>query len=361
MASISKDNIKIVLFCGGKGTRMWPISKIGHPKQFNPILGEKSFFRESLLRVLKGFSRENVFISTGRDYKPVIEKQAPELPKENIIYEPEMRDNLGAVGLASATLNHRYPNSVMILLWGADHYVKKKEKFIKVLNKAAQLAWANDVIVHVDMKPTYPSVHNGWIRMGKKIRKEDGFEIYEFLQHMEKPDLKTAKKFFQAGNYLIHSGYMATKPRVLLEKYKNHASDCYRQLTKISHAMGTDDYDQVLEREYKKIVKMSVDYGLFEKLKPGSQWELPVDIGWIDLGTWELLYQGVPKDKNGNVILGKAEVLEAKNCLILSRGKKIVGVIGASNMVIVETDQGILVSPLAKTPLVKQLYKKIYS
>ncbi len=360
MKKTGKNDTKIVLFCGGRGTRMWPISKIGHPKQFGPILGEKSFFRQAFERVLKGFSPEDIFISTGKDYKEIIRKHAPEIPQENIIFEPEMRDTLGAVALATATINHKFPNSVMIILWGADHLVRKEKAFVSALKKAAQLSRDNNVVVHIDMKPTYPSVHNGWIKIGKKLRSEDGFEVYEFLKQVEKPDLPTAKKFLAAKTYLIHSGYMATKPQLLLEKYKEHAPDCYKKIKKIADSMGTSKYTQVLNKEYPKIEKNSVDFGVFEKLKPGTQWELPVDIGWVDLGTWELIYYGLPKDKDGNVILGKTELIDVKNSLIFSRDKKIAGIIGLSNIIVIDTAEGLLVCPLDQAPKVKQLYKNLY-
>ncbi len=360
MEAISDNETKIVLFCGGKGTRMWPISKVGHPKQFDAIFGKTSFFRQSIERVLKGFSSKNIFISTGEDFKSVIYEQAPEIPHENIITEPEMRDTLGAVALAAAKINYKFPNSVMIILWGADHLVQKEAKFIQALKKSAQLAKDNNVVVHIDMKPAYPSVHNGWIKIGKKLKIEDGFEIYEFLRQVEKPDLKRAQEFFKSGEYLIHSGYMASKPKLLLEKYEKYAPACYKIIKKISSSFGTKQEDDVLHREYKNIEKNSVDFGIFEKLQPGSQWELPVDIGWVDLGTWELIYNGLPKDKNGNIILGKAELIETKNSLIFSKENKIIGVIGMSDMIIIDTPDGLLVCPMKKAPLVKQLYKNIF-
>lgn len=361
MAKASKKiNTKVVLFCGGKGTRMWPISKVGHPKQFDPILGKRSFFRQTVERVLKGFSSKDIFISTGRDFKEVILNQAPEIPQENIILEPEMRDTLGAVALAAATINYKFPDSIMVILWGADHLVQKEEKFIEALKKAVQLVYENEIIVHIDMRPTYPSVHNGWIKIGKKIRTEDGFEIYEFIKQVEKPDLPTAKKFFKSGQYLIHSGYMATKPSFLLKKYQKYAPQCFKHIKKIAAAFGTKEFDQVLKREYPKIEKTSVDYGVFVKLKPGSQWELPVDIGWVDLGTWELLYHGLPKDSRDNVVFGKVEMIDTKNCLIFSRDQKIVGAIGLSDMIIIDTPEGLLVCPRDQAPKVKQLYKNIF-
>ncbi|PIS09165.1 hypothetical protein COT75_02805 [Candidatus Beckwithbacteria bacterium CG10_big_fil_rev_8_21_14_0_10_34_10] len=360
MAKLSEQNVKIVLFCGGRGTRMWPISKVGHPKQFDPVLGQTSFFRAAIKRVLKGFSSKDIFISTGSQFKKTIAKQAPEIPFRNVILEPEMRDTLGAVALSAAYINYHFPDSVMVILWGADHLVQKEEAFIKALKKASQLAREDDVIVHIDMKPTYPSVHNGWIKIGKKIKEEDGFETYEFIKQVEKPDLKTAEKFFKSGSYLIHSGYMVCKPNLLLEKYRKHAPDCFKHIEKISKAMGTKDYERVLKEEYHKIEKNSVDFGLFEKLEPGSQLELPVNIGWVDLGTWELIYHGLPKDKAGNVSFGKTELMETKDSLVFSRDDKVAGIIGLSGVIVVDTPQGLLVCSMNKAPLVKKLYKKLF-
>lgn len=355
-----KIEIKVVIFCGGKGTRMWPISSVAHPKQFDAILGETSFFRQTIKRVLKGFSPKDIFISTGRDFEKIIRKQAPEIPAENIIYEPVMRDNLGAVGLSAAKIAYRFKDAVMILLWGADHLVKKEKIFLKALKKAADLAYRSEVIVHVDMKPAYPSVHNGWIQIGNKIKSEDGYNIYEFIRQVEKPDLATAKKFFQSGSYLIHSGYMACRPELLLSFYKKYTPKNYVIISRIAKSLGTKQEKIILEKEYSKIEKTSVDLGVFVKLPRGTQWELPVEIGWTDLGTWDLLYYGLPKDQNGNVVIGETETLDTKNSLIFSKDKKTTGLISLSDMIVVDTESGLLVCPRSEAPKVKQLYQKIY-
>lgn len=360
MDQTSKIPVKIVIFCGGRGTRMWPISNVGHPKQFDAILGKNSFFRQTVARVLKGFAPEDIFISTGVGFAEIIKNQAPEIPQQNYILEPAMRDNLGAVGLAAATIKHRFPQSVMILLWGADHMVKKEIEFIKALKKAAQLAAGNPLMVHIDMKPTYPSTDHGWIKIGKKIRTEDGFSIYEFIRQVEKPDLATAKKFFQSGAYLIHSGYMACQPSLLLSFYEKFAPECFQVIQKITACLGTSREKQVLEEEYVKIEKTSVDLGVFVKLPQGTQWEIPVDIGWVDMGSWDMLYKGLAKDENGNAVVGEVKCLQTKNSLIFSKDKKTTGVIGLEEMIVVDTLNGLLVCPRSKAAGVKQLYKEIY-
>ena len=179
---------------------------------------------------------------------------------------------------------------------------------------------------------------------------------------MEKPDEATAKKFFADKSYLIHVGYMAFKPSLLLKYYSQYASQADKILQKISAAIDTPDYQKTLELEYPKFEKTSVDIGLFVKLPPKSQWELPVDMGWIDVGTWELLYQGLPKDKDGNVIIGQAKVnlIDTRNSLIIGKDEGIVGVIGLEGMIVVDTTEGLLVCPLSQAPKVKELYSQLY-
>lgn len=345
--------------CGGKGTRMWPISNMAHPKQFESILGKKSMFRETVDRALRGFGAENIYIATSSSYREHIIKQASEIPSENFIFEPAMRDNLGALGLASAIIHKRHPNAVMIILWGADHVVQKPDVFIAALTEAARLASQNDVIVHVDTVPSYPTVHNGWIEIDSKVKTVNGFDVFAFKRFVEKPDLKRAESFYASNKYLIHVGYMATKPELFLKFYEEYAPHTYAIISRIAQVIDTPRYEQVLDSEYPKFEKISVDYGLFEKLPPEKQWELPADFGWIDVGTWELLYHGLEKDDNGNVIIGKAHLIDTKNSLIIAKKDGTMGVIGLDGMIVVETASGMLVCPLSQAPKVKDLYNLI--
>lgn len=353
--------VKVLVMCGGKGTRMWPISNLGHPKQFDNLLGRKSMFRHTIERVLKGFQRHDIYIATSDKFAKFLIHQAPEVPRENFILEPAMRDNLGAIALATAVINHNHPDSVMIILWGADHIVQKEEEFLTAIKQAAKLAYENEVIVHVDTPPSYPSIHNGWIKVGKKIIDAGKWDVYEFIRQVEKPDEETALDFFRSKEYLIHVGYMATRPSLLLSYYQQYAPEAYVTLQSIRETIGTKQFLPTLQNMYPKFEKVSVDYGLFEKLPPGTQWELPVDMGWVDVGTWELLYQGIPKDQNGNVVIGKAHLIDTRNSLVISRNTGMVGVIGLQGMIIVETEEGLLVCPLTKASKVKQLYTQLYA
>lgn len=345
--------------CGGKGTRMWPISNMAHPKQFESILGKKSMFRETVERVLKGFDAKDIYIATSDHFRSHLRDQAVEIPPKNFIFEPAMRDNLGALGLAASIINKRHPNSVMITIWGADHVVKNVPAFLKAIKYAAAEAYVNNVIVHVDTVPNYPTVHNGWIQIGEVIKTEGDLTVREFVRHVEKPSQEKAEEFFTSEKYLIHTGYMATKPSLLLKYYQDYALPSYNILSSITPAIDTPKFEEVLKLEYPKFEKISVDYGLFEKLPSRTQWEVPAEFGWIDVGTWELLYHGLPKDENGNVVIGKAHLIDVKDSLIVGKNSG-VGLIGLTGMIVVETAVGLLVCPLAKAPKVKDLYNLMY-
>lgn len=350
---------KVLIMCGGKGTRMWPISNMEHPKQFESILGNDSMFRETLERVMKQYDPKDIYIASSALFGDQIKAQAKEIPSANFILEPEMRDNLGALGLATSIINKRHPESVMVLLWGADHLVKKVDVFLAALKRAAELAKNNDVMVLIDAIATYPTVHNGWIQIGDKIEGH-GEGVYSFIRQVEKPTLEKAQEFYASDKYLIHTGYMATKPQLLLKHYHDYAPETYAIIQRITAAVDTPEYQAVLETEYPKFEKQSVDYGLYEKLPSSTQWETPAEFGWVDVGTWELLYHGLDKDENGNVVIGKANLIDTKNSLIIAKANGKMGVIGMDGVIVVETDDGMLVCPLDEAPKVKDLYKEIF-
>lgn len=354
-----KPAVKVLIMCGGKGTRMWPISNMSHPKQFESILGDTSMFRETVDRVLKTFAAEDIYIATSQLFAKQIKQQAKEIPSENFIFEPAMRDNLGALGLATAIIEKRHPGSVMVLLWGADHLVKKVDVFLDSLNKAASLASKSDKMILIDAVATYPSVHNGWIEIGNQVTTHEDSPVYEFIRQVEKPDITQAQKFYSSPNYLIHTGYMATKTSLLLKFYQEYAPATYAIIKRITQALDTPDYNEVLAIEYPKFEKLSVDYGLYEKLPSSTQWEMPAEFGWVDVGTWELLYHGLAKDENGNVVIGQAKLINVTNSLIVSKKNGIMGLIGLDGMIVVQTDDDMLVAPLGQAPLVKDLYAKI--
>src|SRR3989338_4403248 len=227
MPQLNHKDLKIALFCGGTGTRMWPASRRDKPKQFQPLVGKKSMFQQALDRVKKGFSIKDVFVITGRQYVGLVADQEPSLPLENIIIEPEMRDTLAAVGYAAAVLDKKFKNPIVASLWAADHLVKNSDEFIKALKAAYDFVDETGKIVSIDVRPTYPNIHVGYIQIGKMIKKMDGLAFFEYVKQIEKPDLATAKKLVNGWEFLWHAGYKVWRTPNMLSLYNKHTPQVY--------------------------------------------------------------------------------------------------------------------------------------
>jgi mannose-1-phosphate guanylyltransferase len=339
---------------------MWPVSRKSYPKQFYPLIKGRSFFQLTIARFKRVFDPKDIFISTEKDFVEFVRKQAPEIPQVNIIAEPVRRDNLAAVGLATAIVEKRFPGETMMVSW-SDHLFQKEAQFLKAVQAAGKYAQQTGLIISVDEKPTYPSVHNGWVKLGKTLGKQNGHKVVQIIKHIEKPQEKLAKKLFKEGGYLINTGYRAWRTDVMLSYYKKYTPSMYQGLMKISAAYGKKEFDTVLHREYSKFEKESVEYGIFEKLPKDKRATIPVSVGWEDAGTWELFYKAMVTEKKKTVIEGgvETEMLEADNNLVVGPKGKMVSIIGLQNIVVIDTNDALLVCRMDQTGKVKQVFKKL--
>lgn len=360
MEKSSKKPLKVVIFCGGTGTRIWPMSRRHKPKQFQPLIGKKSMFRQTVERLLTGFEPEDLFVITGGDYIPLITREVPEIPTQNLIVEPEMRDTLAAVGLATVTILKRFPDAILATLWGADHIVKNEKIFIKALKAAYKVAQKQKKIVNIDTRPIYPDVNLGYIEIGKTIGTVDDFEVFEIIKHVEKPDLQLAQEFVKSFKFLWHVGYAVWQGELMLSFYKKHQPKAYKAFLKIKDALGTSLEQEVLKKEYKKIPKTSVDYGILEKLKQGEQLDIPADLGWSDVGAWNILKDNLAENKLDNVVKGENINIDSRDCLIYGlTKKKIIATIGIKGLVIIDTPDALLVCKKERASEVKKVVDKL--
>jgi len=353
--------MKIVIFCGGHGTRFWPISRQSYPKPFVKFLGGKSFLQITYERYLNRYKPEEIFISTEDIYLDFVKKQLPEVKEENIILEPERKDILGACGLATAVVNKYFPGETVLISW-AKHLIARESVFFDALEAASEYANKTGLIVSVDSKPSYPSVHNGWVKRGKVLDTINGFDIIRIEKHIEKPKEPMAEKLFKSGDWLINTGYRIWKTDVMLNYYKEFQPAMYEGLEKIVKAWGTKDQKRVLEAQYHDFKKDSIEYGIFEKLDKNSRATIAADMGWEDVGiSWELFYKSLITTKKTTIVEGgaEAEFLDAENNLVVGPNGKMIVVVGLSNIVVVDTKDGLLVCDMNQTEKVKQAYKKL--
>ncbi len=353
-------DFKIAIFSGGAGSRLWPVSRQGRPKQFQPLTGPESLFQHIVGLLERGFGLQNLFVITGRGYVDAIREQAPNLPSENIVAEPEMRDTLAAVGYAAAVIEHRFPGAPLATLWGADHIIRNEDSFQRSLKAARTLAAERDTIVKVDVRPTFPSTQLGYVEIADVAARQDGFDAYEFVRFSEKPDLPTARRYLEDGHHLWNTGYFVWSSRTILDLYRAYAPEAHAALQHIMAAMGTPDEERVTEEQYAAIPKMSVDYGVFSHIQRGEMLSIPADLGWADVGAWDVLYDELCEGDDANVILTPEYLgIETRNSVVYSATGKLIATIGLDGMVVVDTPDALLVAPADRAQDVKKIVEQL--
>lgn len=339
---------------------MWPASRKDKPKQFQPLVGQESMFQQALRRIKKGFPIKDVFVVTGREYVGLVLKQEPDLPLENVIIEPEMRDTLAAVGLAAAVLDKKFDNPIVASLWAADHLVKNDDEFIKALKTAYEYVKTSGKMVSIDVRPTYPNIHVGYIQVGKMIKKLNSLAIFEYIRQIEKPDIKTAKKFTQGWEYLWHAGYKVWTAQKMLALYQKHTPKVYEGLVKIQNAWGSDKQDEIIRKIYPVFEKVSVDFAIFEKVNPREMVVLSADLGWSDIGAWNILKDELSENHSDLVTQGEVFDVGSSDCLIYANTQnKVVATIGLEDLIVVDTPDALLVSRKDRISEVKKIIEKL--
>jgi len=326
------------------------------------LLHGKSFLQITYERYRKAYPPKDIFISTEDKYLKFVNEQISEVPKENIILEPERRDTLAAYGLVTAILNKNYPGEPVLFSW-AKHLISRESVFLNAVAAAGEHVKETGKGVSIDSKPEFPSVNNGWIKKGASLGFLGGSEFFELEKQKEKPELAIAKRFFLSGDWLIHTGYKIWDTSKLLGYFEEFQPEMYKSLTKIVNSMGTKMWQTELFREYHKFEKTSIDYGILEKIPKGELVTLEADMGWEDVGiSWETFYRGLVTSSDGNNAEqgGVAtEYIDSERNLVIGPKAKMVGIIGVSDIAVIDTPNGLLVCKLSDTQKVKMLYEKL--
>ncbi len=338
-----------VIMAGGGGTRFWPLSRREVPKQLLNLTGKDTMVNETINRIEKSVPKENIYIVTNVTQAKLMEEvTAGKLSSGHILSEPAARNTAACIGYAAIEIRKKYGDGIMCVL-ASDHYIKDNTAYTEVMDFAMELAETTDRLVTIGIKPTNPSTGYGYIKYNKKvgevghtIGKESGMRItaYPVADFVEKPGLSTAKSYVEQGCYLWNSGMFVWKTSVILKYFEKLLPDVYECLLEIEEAIGTEREKEVIDRVYPKIPKISVDYGIMERAEDVIM--LEGDFGWSDVGSWDALDTLYDMDSNNNVIHGEQIHIGTKNSIIYGKDK-LIATIGLDNVVIVETDDAILV------------------
>jgi mannose-1-phosphate guanylyltransferase len=337
---------------GGEGTRFWPLSRKDNPKQFLKLNdNQKTMLQETVERINKLVPLEQVFIATNEAYQEAIKNQLDGVPSENIIVEPMKRNTAACIGLSSVVIEDKYPGSTMIVL-PADHLIEDEKKFVEILSKAVMTAATGKSLVTLGIKPTHPETGYGYIHYGDHLHTIDGDQVFEVQNFTEKPDLDTAKDFLEAGNYLWNSGIFIWQLDSILYNIEKHLPEMYKSLRKIKNALGTDLEEKVIKNEFEQMESVSIDYGIMEKAD--DIYVIPGSFGWDDLGSWPALERVKKVDDDGNTVVGKHYGIDTNNSIIYSPNK-VVTTIGLDGVVIVDTEDAILICDKNRAQEVKEI------
>ena len=346
-----------LIMAGGVGKRFWPMSRNKSPKQFLSLFSDQSMIQMACDRLQPLIRPENIFIITNKRQVRLAERHLPGIPVENIIGEPIGKDTAPCIGLGALFAETLDPEAVQIVL-PADHLITNVPEFQRILTLAAELASHKDCLITIGIKPTRPETGYGYIQWDQKPTDEllpNQFRSKGFLKvkaFAEKPNLTTAQRFIESGDFLWNSGIFIWKARVILQEIEEHLPELYDSLTDVKAHLNKRGFRRSLITAYREINSISIDYGVMEKSQ--NVFMLKGDFGWSDVGSWEEYYRLREHDANGNVVIGRSELRNAKNNLVIS-DKNLIAAIGIEDMVIVNVDNAVLVCPRNKVQNIKEI------
>lgn len=345
-----------LIMAGGAGTRLWPLSRRDRPKPVLPLVDtERSMFRIAVERLDPLFPPERILVIANPDLTRILKEQAPELPAENFIVEPAGRDTAPAVGLGAIHVRHRDPDGIMAVLT-ADHYIADVETFRHVLRAACQVA-GQGMVVTLGIAPTRPATGFGYIERGKLDQTIGDIEVYVLKRFTEKPDAETAEQFVASGNYSWNSGMFIWPVTRVMAEFERHTPALYADLEKLAALLGKPSYHDQLEEIWPNVGRISVDYALMEHIQERIR-VIPTRMGWVDIGNFGTLY-GILASGQGDNVATSCQPLMIDTTGVLVVSERLVATLGVDDLVIIDTDDVLLVCRRDRAQDVKHLVEHL--
>lgn len=337
--------MKLIIFAGGIGTRLWPLSRENSPKQFDRIFNGKSTIQLAVDRVGPAFGIDNIYIQTVEKYKNIIKEQIPEISDDNILIEPARRDLGPAVCFSAIEMEKRGHKGAMSLLW-ADHLMDRLDEFIEALKVGKKLInQDSNRFVFMAERPRFANNNLGWICVNSQKGEIDGRDYFGFAGWKYRPETSECDKMFKSGNYFWNPGYFITSVEFLSNQYQNLAPEIY-------HNVFNDNYE--------KAEIINFDKAIIEKVDLSSAVVIKTNMGWSDPGTLYAMKEALEESSRSNVVSGKVSHLNSTDCLLYNlEPDKLLTAVGLSGMVVVNTPDAILVVPKDEVVNISNLVKKL--
>ncbi len=346
---MKKTNFYPIILAGGRGTRFWPLSRKKRAKQLLALDGKQTMIQQTVARLLPSASAKDFWIITNGDLRDGIAKQLPKLDKKHVIAEPVGRNTAPAIGLAAFILLRQDPDAVLGL-FPSDHVIANEKAFRDSVAEGVKIASAGENIVVMGIQPTRPETGYGYIEAGA----ESEYGALRVRHFREKPDLTHAKQYIEAGNYFWNSGMFIWRAQTLADAIEEYLPKTAAYLEEIAQAYGKRTFETTFKKLYPKCDNISVDFAVLEpRSAAGEQASkifcIPADFGWNDLGSWAALYEHrlsreTKPSAEANIISAEKNfTLNAGGNYIYAPGK-FVAAVGVCNLVVVETDDALLIT-----------------
>ncbi len=351
---MSTKNYYAILMAGGVGSRFWPVSTSGFPKQFHDMLGTgDTLIQKTFSRLSNLIPKENIFILTNEKYNDLVLEQLPEVTQRQVVLEPAMRNTAPCILYAALKIQKENPNATMIVA-PSDHWIEDEQAFTNNVQQAFEYCAENNALMTLGIQPSFPNTGYGYIEYDKT----ENTTIKSVSQFREKPDYNTAKDFIAQGNFLWNAGIFMWSAKSVIAAFKQMQPALYALFEKGIPVYNTPDEQQFIEENYPKAENISVDYAIMEGATNVMVAKATFD--WNDLGTWGSLYDKLDKDTNANAVV-KAKVLaqNSNGNMIRTATEKIVVVDGLQDYIIVDKDDVLMIYPKSKEQNIKQVVSKV--
>lgn len=339
-----------VIMAGGAGTRLWPLSRRNRPKQLLRIVEGRSLLRLAFERLRSFLPETDIHVIALAEHLPAIGKELPEIPNENLIGEPVGRDTANAIALSAAIMHRRDPETTMGV-FTADHLIRPTDRFAETVRLGFQTAGENaDALVTFGIKPTQPETGYGYVHRGDFLQPG----VSKVSAFREKPDLDTARRYLESGDYYWNSGMFAWKTRAILGQLKAHLPQTHDAALRIADAWQSPEGTRLAAEVYPGLERISIDFAVMEKARQVLVVEMAVD--WIDVGSWTALPSVIGPDQNDNTgALERLAQIDSRGNVFVSEDDHLITAIGVNDLVVVHSPDATLICHRDQAQRIKEM------
>ena len=340
-----------VIMAGGSGRRFWPLSREARPKQLVPLIDGKCLLELTIERLLPIFRPENIWIVTQAKQLEATERVASVYGRVRLLSEPVGKNTAPCMAYAATLARAGHGDPAMVFL-PADHLISDHTGFRAVIAAGLDFVEREDNLLTLGIKPQRPATGFGYIRCGKEVSDHGPFSFFKVRKFAEKPSLRVARRYLTSGDYLWNAGIFLCRASVVLKEMARHLPELMIEFERFAASVGGPEEDRQKIRCYSAVREVSIDLGVMEKTSRACV--VPADIGWDDLGTWDSFSRYMEKDRSGNSIRGNHVGVDSRGCVVYS-DKRLVATIGLEDVIIVATDDAILLARRDEAERVKEL------